>query len=166
MLFRSDTISVNVVQSVQVCDLCGGLHQSVDCQVENPFTPLSMKQANYVSNFSRQQNNPYSNTYNPSWKSHHNFSWNNNQNIQKPPPPGFQQNQQQPPEKKSSLEDALTQLSMTTQQLSMTTQQFITKVEFTFQNQAASIKNLETQVGQLANMMNTRPQGALPSNTE
>ena len=65
-------------------------------------------------------------------------------------PPGFQQNQQQPPEKKSSLEDALNQLLMTTQQ-------FITKVESTFQNQVASIKNLETQVGQLANMMNTRP---------
>ena len=119
-----------------------------------------------MSNFFRQQNNSYSNTYNPGWKSHPNFSWNNNKNIQKPPPPGFQQNQQQPPEKKSSLEDALTQLSMTTQQLSMTTQQFITKAESTFQNQVASIKNLETQVGQLANMMNTRPQGALPSNTK
>ncbi|XP_010246432.1 PREDICTED: uncharacterized protein LOC104589722 [Nelumbo nucifera] len=35
-----------------------------------------------------------------------------------------------------------------------------------FQNQEASIKNLETQVGQLAQMISSRVQGALPSNTE
>src|SRR5262249_19035201 len=34
------------------------------------------------------------------------------------------------------------------------------------QNQDASIKNLETQVGQLAKMMSERAQGTLPSNTE
>ena len=50
---KLDTISVNVVQSVQVCDLCGGPHQSVDCQVGNPFAPSSTEQANYVSKFSR-----------------------------------------------------------------------------------------------------------------
>ena len=48
----------------------------------------------------------------------------------------------------------------------MTTQQFITKAESTFQNQTLSIKNLEIQVGQTANILNTKPQGALPSITE
>ena len=51
---KLDTISVNVVQFVLVCDLCEGPHQSVDCQVSNPFAPSSTEQANYVSNFSRQ----------------------------------------------------------------------------------------------------------------
>ncbi|XP_010247294.1 PREDICTED: uncharacterized protein LOC104590358 [Nelumbo nucifera] len=35
-----------------------------------------------------------------------------------------------------------------------------------FQNQEASINNLETQLGQLAQMISSRVQGALPSNTE
>src|SRR5262249_25603525 len=43
---------------------------------------------------------------------------------------------------------------------------FISTSEARFQNQDASIKNLETQVGQLAKMMFERAQGTLPSNTE
>jgi len=42
----------------------------------------------------------------------------------------------------------------------------MTKTEQTFQNQAASIRNLEAQVGQIANTLAERTQGALPSNTE
>ena len=42
----------------------------------------------------------------------------------------------------------------------------MTKTKSTLQNQSASIRNLETQVGQIANMLNTKPQGALPSNIE
>ena len=34
------------------------------------------------------------------------------------------------------------------------------------QSQAASLRNLENQVGQLASAMNKRPQGALPSDME
>ena len=34
------------------------------------------------------------------------------------------------------------------------------------QSQAASLRTLENQVGQLANALNNRPQGSLPSDTE
>ena len=34
------------------------------------------------------------------------------------------------------------------------------------QSQAVTLKNLENQVGQLANALTNRPQGTLPSNTE
>lgn len=51
--------------------------------------------------------------------------------------------------------------------------QFINKIdapldqtESTLKSQAASIQNFEVQVGQLANLLSSRPQGALPSNTE
>ncbi|KAH9792938.1 hypothetical protein KPL71_004353 [Citrus sinensis] len=101
----------------------------------------------------RQQNNPYSNTYNPGWRNHPNLSWNNTQNTLAPPP-GFQ-----PQEKKSNVEDALTQLTTNMSQ-------FMTKTETTFQNQAASIRNLEVQVGQIANLLSSRQHGSLPSNTE
>ena len=33
---------------------------------------------NYVNNFNKHGNNPYSNTYNPWWMNHPNFSWSNN----------------------------------------------------------------------------------------
>ena len=32
-------------------------------------------QVNVVGQFSRSGNNPYSNTYNPSWRNHPNFGW-------------------------------------------------------------------------------------------
>ncbi|XP_061351350.1 uncharacterized protein LOC133296396 [Gastrolobium bilobum] len=43
---------------------------------------------------------------------------------------------------------------------------FITRNDATIQSQSASIKNLENQVGQLADAMRSRPVGTLPSNTE
>ncbi|KAH9769700.1 hypothetical protein KPL71_012114 [Citrus sinensis] len=52
------------------CVYCGEEHDFDNCH-GNPAS------VNYVSNFNRQpQNNPYSNTYNPGWKQHPNFTWN------------------------------------------------------------------------------------------
>ena len=113
-------------------------HSTVSCQTTSPFETPQLEQANFISNFNRQQHNPYSNTYNPGWRNHPNFSWGNNQHNPKPSP-GFQPSQ----EKKPSLEEIVTQLATTTNQLATRTNQFITKTEQTFQNHAASIRNLE-----------------------
>jgi hypothetical protein len=115
----------------------------MECQVGNPSMS---EQASYVSNYQRQQNNPYSNTYNPGWQNHPNFSWRNNQ-ANSQPPPGFQQQDKEP-----SLKEILTQ--------------FISKSDSRMQNTEASIKALERQVGQLANQLSERTQGTLPSNTK
>ena len=40
------------------------------------------------------------------------------------------------------------------------------KNETVVQSHAASLRNLENQIGQLATAVNNRPQGSLPSNTE
>ncbi|XP_073153675.1 uncharacterized protein [Henckelia pumila] len=45
-------------------------------------------------------------------------------------------------------------------------QQFISSTETRMQNQDASIKNLEKQIGQLAKTISSRDQGTLPSDTE
>ena len=42
----------------------------------------------------------------------------------------------------------------------------MTRTDTTLQNQAASIRNLEVQMGQISNLLNARPQRTLPSNTE
>ncbi|KAL5549392.1 hypothetical protein UlMin_004623 [Ulmus minor] len=79
------------------CELCGGNHASIECQVGNPFASPNAEQASYVSNFKRQQHNPYSNIYNPGWRNHPNLSWGNNQGGFKPSTSSFQ-----PQEKKRS----------------------------------------------------------------
>ncbi|PON74562.1 hypothetical protein PanWU01x14_049690 [Parasponia andersonii] len=69
------------------------------------------------------------------------------------PPPGFAQ-QALPPqqEKKPSLEEMF--------------MQYMAKNDVILQNQAAILRSFETQLGQLANADNNRPQGTLPGNTE
>ena len=53
------------------CVYCGKRHL-FDNFPRNPAL------VNYVGSFNRQnQNNPYSNTYNPRWRQHPNFSWSN-----------------------------------------------------------------------------------------
>ena len=58
-----------------MCDFCGEDHPNHECQSGNMFAIDSMlDQANYVSNSRRPNNNPYSETYNPRWRNHPNFS--------------------------------------------------------------------------------------------
>ena len=57
------------------------------------------------------------------------------------------------------MEDTLTQLTINMSQ-------FMTKTETTFHNQASSIWNLEVQMGQIANLLSSKSQGSMPSNTE
>ncbi|PIN14790.1 DNA-directed DNA polymerase [Handroanthus impetiginosus] len=117
-------------------------------QVQHTPCPHSVESIQFVSNARKPQNNPYSNTYNPGWRQHPNFSWNNNQGQGSAPrfQQGGQQQVQQPmQEKKPSLEETLIQFMAST---------------------AANFKTMETQIGQLANAINSRPQGSLSSNTE
>ncbi|XP_020425758.1 uncharacterized protein LOC109950616 [Prunus persica] len=150
---KVDSLSVNAINTSTNfgCELCAGPHPSSECTKGNPFA--SAEQVNQVGEFNRQRNNPYSNTYNPGWRNHPNFSWSNTQNVQRPPP-GFPAE-----EKKINLEDTLTQLTMSTTQ-------FMTETKTQFQNQQASIQNLEVQVGQLANVISGRNQGVFPSQPE
>jgi hypothetical protein len=59
------------------CSICGGLvHLAINCDVGNK---VDYEQINAINqgNF-RLNNNPYSNTYNPDWRNHPNFSWRQN----------------------------------------------------------------------------------------
>ncbi|KAL5541723.1 hypothetical protein UlMin_009433 [Ulmus minor] len=68
-------------------------------------------------------------------------------------PPGFQQQQKpQTNELPSSMESLL--------------KEYMARNDAVIQSQAASLRNLENQVGQLANELKKRPLGTLPSNTE
>src|SRR5436189_3298417 len=131
----------------KICNLCGGGHSASDCQVGNPFA--QPEQVNFTNNYQRGQGNsfqsPYSQTYNPNWRNHPNLSWSNNQNVQQQPKP-------QRFEQKQVPNDMFTRYM----------QENVARLK----NQEASIKNIETQIGQLTNLLTARAQGALPSDTE
>ena len=99
--------------------------------------------------------------YTPAWRNHPNLGWGGNNNNMAPKPNNFQLQQARPPhqEKKPSLEETM-------QQLATTIQTIMTSTNTNLKNQAATIHNLEVQVGQISNLLTGRPQGLLLSNTE
>ena len=140
------------------CELCGGPHQYAECpQGKTPnFLP---EDANFISgNF---RGNQGGNAYQPGFRNHPNLSW-RNQNVLNPQPPqrpyqppGFQQRPPQQPtqeEKRPSLEDMMWK--------------YMQQSEARFQANETTMKNLETQVGQIADILANRGPGTLPSNTE
>jgi hypothetical protein len=64
----------------QVCAIYSQFDQTTDtCPL---YSSPDQEQANYVGqNNYPPKNNPYSNTYNPGWRNHPNFSWSNNQSA-------------------------------------------------------------------------------------
>ena len=74
------------------CQIClNPAHTAPDCPVSTQYPEFCEDQVNAVTNF-RPRNDPYAPTYNPGWRNHPNFSWNNG-NTQNPNinhPIGFQ----------------------------------------------------------------------------
>jgi hypothetical protein len=56
------------------CSFCSSTkHQVNNCHIAVNYTDVSNEQVNAA--FSKLGNDPYSNTYNPGWRNHPNFSW-------------------------------------------------------------------------------------------
>ncbi|XP_062114643.1 uncharacterized protein LOC133825757 [Humulus lupulus] len=120
--------------------------------------------------FPRQSNNnPYSNSFNQGWRNHPNFSWKNDQQGQSSSqqqsfqqlPQGFFQprfRQQQQPQPTTHHQQQQNSGGNSNAQ-SDVLNQFMAETR-------SSIRNLETQMGQLATLMANRAQGNLPSTTE
>src|SRR3954465_4478566 len=130
-----ETQTVAQVQPAQTvsCEICNGPHQTVYCFA----TPQQIEEIKFL-----KQNSPYSNTYNPGWKNHPNFSW---------------KDQQQVPQK-AEWEVAI-------ERLAGQCSQFQEETRNNHRNTAASIKNLEVQVGQIAQHLTLQAQGTLPIST-
>ncbi|XP_019198704.1 PREDICTED: uncharacterized protein LOC109192492 [Ipomoea nil] len=172
----------------EFCSYCNTYgHNSSVCMNAESSQP-SYEEANYMgSNMGRQQprNDPFSNTYNPGWRNHPNFSWRDQGNARPMGPPGFQQQgpsgfqhqqyrpSQQPPatqqsqlpaqEKKPQLEEMFMQY-MASQDTMM--KKMDAKIDKFAQSSQASIHNLEVQVGQLAKLVAEKDRGKFPSTTE
>ncbi|KAK5784132.1 hypothetical protein PVK06_038652 [Gossypium arboreum] len=139
-------LSSSQVHPVMQCEASVGGTSHSEYQ---PYGHNMDNEQNYMGNNLRPQNNPYSNTYNASWRDHPNFSWGGQGNQRPQPPPGYQQPPYQQ-EKKPNLEEVLSK--------------FISALETRFQNietalknQQASIQGLETLIGQLYKLISKRP---------
>ncbi|RVW66617.1 hypothetical protein CK203_065447 [Vitis vinifera] len=91
---------------VMPCTICQSCDHVVDeCPIIPAVREMLGDQANVVGKFRPNNNAPYGNTYNSSWRNHPNFSW-------KPRPPPYQpQAQTQAPQQTSSVEQAIVNLS-------------------------------------------------------
>ena len=160
-------------KAVMSCETCGAGHATTQCPIL-VASPAPIESVDYVSGGPRGLGNAYSNTYNPGWRNHPNFSWNQGQPQHRPPPPqGSQVQPQQQQERKYTTEDVLAKFMINTEakfqninnQLTQHGGQF-TEISTVLRNLQASVQSLENQVGQLARASAERPQGSLPSNTE
>ena len=149
--------SVNAIHGL-MCELCGGSHNNSDCQAE---------QVSYVNQ--NQNNNMYSNTYNPAWRNQPNFSYKNNQNVLNPPvSQGAAKNRSEP-----SMYEMLKALTLSQTETDAQIRQ-LTASQVAMQNESkqfmvetrTGMRNLENQVGQLARKMEEREPGTFPTNAE
>ncbi|XP_058774816.1 uncharacterized protein LOC131649088 [Vicia villosa] len=159
LTLRVENMSQNpaTVAAIQSeCELCGIQgHQTSDCNLLNES---SSEQVNYT------QGNPFSNTYNPGWRNHPNFSYKNNNPIQNPGPSRPQsyptQKQNQPmqvvpprPSFRETVEKFI--LAQTQQNKEFHNQNnhiidLITKLGTEFDQVITHNKMLETQISQIA----------------
>ncbi|KAL6001394.1 hypothetical protein ACLOJK_007128 [Asimina triloba] len=141
-----ERLKMNVVIS-PTCNTWGATHLTEGCPFANDGVQY-MEQYNYP-----QQNDMYSNTYNPDRWDYPNFSGSNDQNIQWPTNLPDSPQPMQQSENESSLEELMAQC---------------------IQTQIVSLKNLETLMGQVTNMLvqlsssqqlhENQESGKLPSN--
>jgi hypothetical protein len=143
------------------------MHHVNDCPTARNFFDVSHEQVNAA--FSCPGNDPYSNTYNLGWRSHPNFWW-KAQALDNSAPTVYNQAQsnKQPYHPSSIYRPPQRQSQATPSPRS----------DFDFQNQmlklvsgmnqivnfhSQAIAKLEAQMGQIANTLNMREDGKLPS---
>jgi hypothetical protein len=81
------------LKSVQeiVCQICEtNEHSTNDCPTLPSFKECLHEQANALNSFQRPNQNPYSQTYNPGWRDHPNFSWKSSNNNAQNSQPSFE----------------------------------------------------------------------------
>ncbi|XP_057432471.1 uncharacterized protein LOC130725241 [Lotus japonicus] len=119
-----------------------------------------------VKALGNSQNNPYSNTYNPGWRNHPNFPWREHNNSNQGGNNQRQYSNQRFQSQNSGPQQTQDQGSGSGKKsLEELMENFINKADTSFKNHEAAIKNLETQVGQMAKKMSERPPSMFPSDT-
>ena len=156
----------------ELCEFCGGQHNSTEFQLGNQIVEL----AQYVSRFNQSQpeqqgqyggNNYQNQNQGQGWRNTQNsqnnqgYGWRNNQNNMPPP-----RASEPPPEKNVDLEQALAQILTSHTAFMNETKANMQHETTQLNNQAAQLRNLEVQMGQMASLLAERQPGSLLSNSE
>jgi hypothetical protein len=81
-LVISKSISATNPFHVDCCSIYASpMHLAQTCPSLSAFVESPMEQVNAFNDFRKQSNGPFSETYNPGWHNHPNFSWKQNQPI-------------------------------------------------------------------------------------
>ncbi|KAL6332453.1 hypothetical protein AAG906_008063 [Vitis piasezkii] len=179
MTRRLEELELKKMHEVQVklCPICQSYkHLVEECHTIPTVREMFGDQANVVGQFKSNNNAPYGNTYNSSWRNHPNFSW-------KARAPQYQQPAQpsqpsQPSQQSSSLEQAIVNLSKVMgdfvgEQKAINTQlsQRIDSVESTLNKRmdgmqndlSQKIDNLQYSISRLTNLNTVQEKGRFPS---
>ena len=143
-----------VEESLLACEQCHGPHPTSQCLMMNAMGELTIEQAQYMEKFPQNQNfNPYAQNYNPGWKNHPNLSWKNHNAGN----PMEQAKPLQPPqEKKASLDLKMEQLADMHMNMMKSHDKSENETRTSLNNQAAQLRNLEVQMGQMASLLSKR----------
>ncbi|XP_052297041.1 uncharacterized protein LOC127902243 [Citrus sinensis] len=136
------------------CNICNSNdHFTQECPTLPALKECLNDQANVINTFNKP--NPYSQTYNPGWKNHPNFSWRNNNNAQSsqaPPPQNFQNPQPYapyvPPPWKN-LEDTM--------------HSFIRKQDVINNQNAQTFSDLKDTLAKIASALTIQEKGKFPA---
>jgi hypothetical protein len=177
--FAPNAAHINI--QPEQCSFCSStMHQVNNCPSAVNYTDISNEQVNAA--FSRPGNDPYSNTYNPGWRNHPNFSW-KGQNAENSTsgPHNQAQSNRQPYNSSSTYRPPHEQYQAAPLQRAESTDERILnllgemngrigaidgkfdEMARTVNSHSQSIAKLETQMGQMANTLNRREEGKLPS---
>ncbi|XP_026378448.1 uncharacterized protein LOC113272869 [Papaver somniferum] len=151
------TTSCNQVE-VSICVACNSFDHLVDnCPQLHAFQESRHEQANVL--YQKHEHNPYSQTYNPGWRNHPNFSWSkghvqggtsgNTQGYSYPRNPQVQSHTQYPVEKSPSFDDGVNQMNQNILQYQKMNDQIFA--------------SLELKLGKICDALNEREKGKLPS---
>ncbi|XP_027082596.1 uncharacterized protein [Coffea arabica] len=167
-------LAVGNMHQAKACGICTNVgHPTDSCPM---LQEDGAEQVNMAGGVPAPQKpyDPYSNTYNPGWRDHPNFSYGNRpQNAFPNRPPGFQQPWQQKSQPSfsnsgSSLEEIVKSLATTTTQLQQETRTLVTTTaqlqqetrsllanttQFQ-QDTKAGMKDMETRMSQMATAIN------------
>ncbi|CAL9029654.1 unnamed protein product [Prunus brigantina] len=144
---KLDSMLNMVPKIAEVCAICNiPSHPTYQCSASEAYPEFVQEQVNLMNSYNqRPRNDPFSNTYNPGWRDHPNFSWKNNNQFQ-----NFQ------PKPATTLEDTVKMLAQNTVQFQQTTNS-------TLQQHSAALTKMETQLGQIADALSQREAGKFPS---
>ncbi|RVW71900.1 hypothetical protein CK203_058397 [Vitis vinifera] len=134
---------------VKLCPNCQSYEHLVEeCPAISAEREMFRDQANVVGQFKPNNNAPYGNTYNSSWRNHPNFSWKARATQYQQP--------DQPSQQSSSLEQAIVNLSKSGE--------YLNKRMDGMQNDISQkFDNLQYSISRLTNLNTVQEKGRFPS---